>query len=481
MESRQIYFGKKLHFVTGRLAAKALEAEVAKLSEQLGFGYSIQVLPITVAALLTPQWIAARIEIPVDTDEVLLPGYARGDLSPIQAITQVPVRHGPKDLRDLGQFLGGKLEPVDLSAYDIEIIAEINLAPTLDLNTILAMADSYRQSGADVIDVGCVPNSTWQGVGDCVLALRDAGHRVSIDSLDKTEIGLATAAGAELVLSVNATNRVAAQEWGATVVVIPESPSEWVKMEDTIEFLEARKIRYRIDPILEPIGFGFSASISRYQAARLRWPTADLMMGTGNITEMSDVDSAGINFLLMAVCQELKIFSVLTTEVINWARSSVRECDIARRIVKYSIDNQVPPKHLSDELICMRDSRLLRYGSAYFRDLQKHVRDRNYRVVAEDNLIHVLGLEDYFVDGDPFKVFDSMQALHPKNVDPSHAFYLGYELCKAEIANQLGKQYTQDEPLNWGHLTEKNLVRHRLKRRNANSANSSETNDNEQG
>jgi hypothetical protein len=37
-------------------------------------------------------------------------------------------------------------------------------------------------------------------------------------------------------------------------------------------------------------------------------------------------------------------------------------------------------------------------------------------------------------------------------MDPSHAFYLGYELARAEIALHLGKQYVQDAPMQWGLL-----------------------------
>ncbi|MEM9412441.1 MAG: hypothetical protein AAGA30_15110, partial [Planctomycetota bacterium] len=51
---------------------------------------------------------------------------------------------------------------------------------------------------------------------------------------------------------------------------------------------------------------------------------------------------------------------------------------------------------------------------------------------------------------------------NPRNVDPSHAFYLGYELCKAMTAMQLGKNYVQDEALDWGHLTVPETNRHRL-------------------
>ncbi len=34
--------------------------------------------------------------------------------------------------------------------------------------------------------------------------------------------------------------------------------------------------------------------------------------------------------------------------------------------------------------------------------------------------------------------------------DGPHAFYLGAELAKAEIAWRLAKRYAQDEPLDWG-------------------------------
>ena len=47
--------------------------------------------------------------------------------------------------------------------------------------------------------------------------------------------------------------------------------------------------------------------------------------------------------------------------------------------------------------------------------------------------------------------------------DGSHAFYLGYELAKAEIARALGKRYAQDNPLDWGVAADKrgeDLTRH---------------------
>ena len=38
-------------------------------------------------------------------------------------------------------------------------------------------------------------------------------------------------------------------------------------------------------------------------------------------------------------------------------------------------------------------------------------------------------------------------------MDPNHAFYLGYEMAKAVTALTLGKDYRQDQALDWGYLT----------------------------
>ncbi|MEQ1906268.1 MAG: dihydropteroate synthase, partial [Pirellulaceae bacterium] len=291
------------------------------------------------------------------------------------------------------------------------------------------------------------------------------GLRVSIDSLNVEEIAIAARSGAELVLSVNSSNRAAAADWGIEVVVIPDDPRKWEEMESTIEFLDARRVPFRIDPILEPIGFGFAESLLRYNSARRRWPQTKMMMGIGNLTELSDVDSAGINFLLISLCQELGIGSVLTTQVINWARTSVKECDWARRIAKYAITRGIPPKRLSDRLLMLRDSRIREFAVPVIEELAREIRDGNYRILVCGKTTHVLGLKEHVQGVDPFSIFDKLFLAHPENIDPSHAFYLGYELCKAELAIQLGKQYTQDEPLQWGFLTAESAQKHRLSRR----------------
>ncbi len=454
-----------IHFITGRLAETALRNQVEPLAAEVGFDFSIQVLPITVAALMTPKWIAPRLDIPEATTKLMIPGYCDGDLTPIQDVTRLPIEVGPKDVRRLPQHFGKVVDRSGFGQWDIEIIAEINHAPRLPLEAILAQAESMANDGANLIDVGCEPNSNWLGVADCVRALKDQGHRVSIDSLNPKEIAPAVNAGAELVLSVNSTNREHAVDWSCEVVVIPDEIRNIDSMASTIEFLAAKNVPLRIDPILEPIGLGFTPSLRRYMRARDRWPEVEIMMGIGNLTELTDVDSAGINVLLLAICQELSIRSVLTTQMINWARSSVRECDHARRMVHYAVTQQIPPKHLSDRLVMLRDVKPVEFDREEIERLASQIKDHNFRLLTESGEVHLLGTEHHFRHSDPFEVFDQLMETNPKNVDSSHAFYLGFEMCKAMIANQLGKQYTQDEALDWGFLTVEEVDRHRLKKR----------------
>ena len=124
------------------------------------------------------------------------------------------VEKGPKDLREIPRYFGQAAAAADYGAYRIEILAEINNAPKLSREAILAAADYFRSSGADVIDVGCTPGLAFPGLGDVVRELRAPGMRVSIDSFDPSEIRTAVEAGAELVLSVNGSNLEVARELG---------------------------------------------------------------------------------------------------------------------------------------------------------------------------------------------------------------------------------------------------------------------------
>lgn len=424
------------------------------LQEQFGFDYSIGVMPITVAALMTPRWLRRHLEVPPEATHVVVPGHCKIDDDSMDDHVSVPVIYGPKDCRFLPELFGKRVDPPTLDEHSIEIIAEINHAPRMSIAECVSIAKRMVNDGADRIDIGCDPATRCSTIGDYVAAVIDLGVPVSIDTFDSREAAQAIERGASLVLSVNQSNLHAAADFGCEVVVIPDSPKDEKSLKNSIEFLSTHSVPFRIDPILEPIGSGLTESLVRYARTRQQWPDHPMMMGIGNLTELTDVDSAGVNMLLLGICQELGIESVLTTEVINWSRSSVRECDHARRLVHHSVAQGVPPKRLSDALVVLRDPKLRPYPTAMLHGLAETIKDNNYRLYAQDEQLHLISAGLHLSDRDPFRLFEQLMG-EPQsdNVDPGHAFYLGYEMAKAMIALQLGKQYDQDRSLDWGHLT----------------------------
>ena len=105
-------------------------------------------------------------------------------------------------------------------------------------------------------------------------------------------------------------------------------------------------------------------------------------MGLGNLTELTDADSVGINAVMAGIIAELGIDYVLTTEVVSWARGAVRELDLARKLMHYAVLNRVLPKGLEDGLVALKDTPFETYSEAELRDMQRRVRDKNYRIFA---------------------------------------------------------------------------------------------------
>ena len=446
MDARQPH---RVLFVTGTLAEPALRRTLAEWSPP--FAHEVAVLRITVAALMTTPWVARFLTVPSGTDLVLLPGLCEGDPAIVAEKLGVAVEKGPKDLREIPGWFGHAGLAPDYGAWDIEIIAEINNAPKLAREAVRREAEYFRRSGADIIDVGCTPGLPFPALGDVVRELVGAGMRVSVDSFDPAEIRSAVEAGAELVLSVNATNLDVARALGGTgtrVVVIPDVGAGLDSLAPSIEALERWGVRYLIDPVIEPIGFGFAASLERYAEVRRRYPDAPMMMGIGNITELTAADSTGVNALLIAICQELGVRSVLTTEVIPWARGAVREIDIARRLMHYAVTRRAVPKRVDDRLVTVKDPQILAYGEAELRALHAAVRDPNFRIFADRDTITVFNSERFVRGTEIGEIFAQLEV-----DEPTHAFYLGKELAKAKLAITLGKTYRQEGALSWGYLT----------------------------
>jgi len=436
----------KVLFVTGRLAAPLLRETLSGM--EAPFEYEVAVLGISVAALLTTEWVCRFLEVGPGCDLILLPGHAQGDPGLVEKRFGVKAERGPKDLRDIPSHFGMAAAQADYGAYDVEILAEINNAPSLGVAELLDKARRFISEGADVIDVGCTKGVSFPGLAEGVRALRAEGMRVSIDTFDPDEARIAVGAGAELLLSVNASNLALAREIGARVVVIPDFGSGLESLFGSVEQLLAWGTDFVLDPVLEPIGFGFAESLHRYYEVRKRYPEADILMGIGNLTELTEADTTGLTALLMGYGEEVGISHVLTTEEIPWARGAVREADIARRLMYHAVARKSLPKHVDGRLLTLREGRLSSFTEAQLRRMQQEITDLDFRIFTEGETIHVFNAERFVSGTDIGAIFAELDVF-----EPTHAFYLGKELQKASLAARLGKSYRQEGPLSFGYLT----------------------------
>ena len=177
-------------------------------------------MKITVAALMTPAWIAKRLEVPEGVTRIMIPGLCEGDPEVLAEQFGIPAEKGPADLKRLPAFFGQADARSRYGARDIRVFAEINNVPRLDRERIVEAASYYRDAGADVIDLGLSLDRNWLDEGPEVIAdLKARGFTLSIDTLDPDEILMADAAGVDYVLSLNGDNRhvarAAARDAGA--------------------------------------------------------------------------------------------------------------------------------------------------------------------------------------------------------------------------------------------------------------------------
>jgi dihydropteroate synthase-like protein len=434
-------------FVTGTLAAPALQETLRRA--ELQFEYEVAVMRITVAALMTADWIAKRLEVPDGVTRIMIPGMCQGDVGVLSEQFDLPAEKGPADLKRLPAHFGQADARSRYGGRDIKVFAEINNVPHLDRERIVGAAEYYRDSGADVIDLGLSLDRDWLDEGPAVIAdLKAGGFTLSIDTLDPDEILMADEAGIDYVLSLNGQNLQVADELRATPILIPDTPDDLDSLDATIARLQELGKPFMADPIIEPIGSGFAASLGRYLEVRRRHPDIEMFMGIGNLTELTEADTTGVTAMLLGFCQELRIHHVLTTEVINWARGAVRESVLAAQLMHFAEQEGTPPKHVDGRLLTIKDEEFRPYTEAELRELHESITDPNIRIFTDADWIYAFNADRFVKGTDINQLFDEL------GVDEhTHAFYLGKELMKASIARGLGKNYRQESPLDWGYLT----------------------------
>ena len=435
---------EKILFLTGHLAEPRLEAVLKSMDPE--FEWRVVDIGVKVAALMTEDIIMRRLPDAGGADKILLPGRCRGDLDRLSAHYGVPVESGPDEVKDIPVFFGRARRPSDMSKYDINIFAEIIDATGLSVEDILARAEEYSHRGADVIDLGCLPDTSFPHLEDTVRALKIHGYKVSVDSADPDELLRGGKAGADYLLSLDETRLHIADEASSVPVLIPAIHGDLDSLRRAMTVLDEKGLPYLADPVLDPINFGFMASLERYAELRRTRPDVDILLGTGNLTELTEADTTGITAALIGIASELNIKNVLVVQVSPHTRRTYEEHDAARRLMFASRADGELPKGYTDELLGLHSKRPFPLTPDEVAENAAAVRDKNFRIEVADDGVHVYNRDGHHVAQDIFELYPKLDV----DGDTGHAFYLAAELAKAEIAWRLGKRYAQDEPLDWG-------------------------------
>ena len=138
--------------------------------------------------------------------------------------------------------------------------------------------NAMRAAGADVIDIGCLPDTPFPHLAEAVGAVRALGCDVSVDSGNPEELRRGAKAGARFLLSLTEANLDIADETGAAAVLVPARHGELDSLLRAAEVADRRGISAILDPVLDPIHFGFTGSLGRYAELRRRLPAAEVLM-----------------------------------------------------------------------------------------------------------------------------------------------------------------------------------------------------------
>ena len=191
-------------------------------------------------------------------------------------------------------------------------------------------------------------------------------------------------------------------------MLIPAQHGDLASLYRAAEDAQKRGLSAILDPVIDPIHFGFAELLSRYREVRARLPDAEMLMGTGNLTELTDADSVGVTALLLGICSELAIANVLTVHVSPHTRRTIQEHDAARRIMYAAAADHSLPRGYGRALLQVHDQKPFPYSSGEIAEISAQVKDDNYRIEAAEDGIHVYNRAGHFVAQDAFALFEKL-------------------------------------------------------------------------
>jgi dihydropteroate synthase-like protein len=478
----------KILLVTGRLAQAQVRAFAGRAD--------VLVADVDVAAFITPQMLLRQM--PRGYDLIMIPGAITADFREAELALGAKICLGPKHAADLGivlhhlarekielsrtvpacQLLEGTMReealhqverletwagaPLQIQGVKIggssrmKVLAEIVDATRYSQAQLVEKIRYYEEQGADMIDLGIPLDAAPDQVKAALQTAKKATTLpISIDTINPELILAGLQAGADLLLSLNAGNLPlvgeAVAKAGTPAVIIPGPGSN--SMEENLLKAQDMGIVVIADPVLEPPLQGLASSMQRYLLFRQDHPDIPLFFGAGNVTELLDADTVGVNALLAAFGGETGASILFTPEFSAKATGSVHELALASRMMLLASKRRAPPKDLGLDLLILKEKRRLP-EEAMPEEFMKAQEGHKYEPDGSGSFRIFLSSGMILAQNGPTTVAgrnarDILNTLIERKLVSrlDHAGYLGRELERAQTALRLKRNYVQDEPL----------------------------------
>ncbi len=436
-----------------------------------------------IASFLTPHALRSMIK-GGQYDLVIVPGMCTASFEQVERDMGVPIFRGPKHAADLSLILP-VLETIHLSrtipadeflainkaeeaihklavkeqeagsdfllrgikigsGSRMKVLAEVMDAHYRD--DIRDIVLKYFSAGADIVDLGFGFDALPEDVIRVFSLLEGIDKPLAADTQDPDLIRAALCR-ADIILSLHEKNIPVVGEdvmkAGVAAVVVPGKST----LAKNILMARYAGIACIIaDPLIQPVGSGLVASLKNFKSCK-----HPLFFGAGNVTELLDADSVGVNALLAGMAMELGAAVIFTSEHSDKTRGSIREMRRATEMMALAAGCPYP-KDLGIDLLVLKEKRRRREPPVEFTTvaMAKKMPDEiaydpkgSFRIGIEDEDIIAV------VNGKAVKGKHWHDVLHTilLNGDISlldHAGYLGRELYKAELAIRYGRSFEQD-------------------------------------
>jgi dihydropteroate synthase-like protein len=471
--------------VTGKLAESIVRESLKDFSSA-----DVLVVDIDVAAFITPSHLR-KVDLSA-YDLVLVPGLTAGaDWKELEKEKGVKIRLGTihaYDLRFLLPMLGSfelshkvpackfilskkreeVLRDVDGLERDfsfkignvsvggnsrMKVVAEIVSATRMDEGELKDRIRYYELSGADIIDLGVPLEENPDKIEKAVMVARETTDLpLSVDTFDVTAIKTATDCGIDMVMSITKSNLKALDfVEDQAVVVVDRNIAQLVRLVEIVREVTDKVIA---DPVLDPFP-KISDSILRYHRFREIDEKTPILFGAGNVTELSDMDSIGLNGFMAMIAEELSANLIFTTEASPKTVGSVKELAIATYLVKGAKIRKTPPKDLGINLFAIKEKTKFETcppkNYIIAKELKSFFKDPcgDFKIWVHGDMIVCEHEEVTIVGRRAKEIYDTV--VSKKLISRmDHACYLGRELMKAELSLLLKKNYLQDQDVDFG-------------------------------